>query len=349
MSDMHVKEKMFNKIVAMLMCILLLSNFGISIVYATSENSGPTEAGIYVSNTNQTSVEYKNHTLTAVYSSLPRSSDYAILDKPVIKEIKVTATGAYTINLATARGPAKYRICTADDHKFVRLAAEYKNGEHNLLTGGPSSASSQADVFLEAGKTYYIALSGYQEPITIGDETGGYPVTLSIKKRLDLPRYGVFATNIAASVITERMNNLTPSSLEQFDDHSIKLYEFSQKEIDKFIVHGKEEETSDGGWLQGVLVDIIIGIGTIFTAVAEELIKANTELTIDNIIFNRLDQMVIDLTPLGGIQVGATGKGIFYQSEIGQVIKVLFDALKTLAIDFVDYSSVFFTGNSFND
>lgn len=326
---MHIKEKKFNKVIAMFMCILLLSNFGISVVYATRNDSGPIEAGIYVSNNGQSSVEYSNHTLTAVYSSLPRTS---YLERAIINEIQVTASGAYTINLATPNGPAKYMICTADTHQHVRLAAEYKNGEHYLLTGGPSKTSSQVDVFLEAGKTYYIALAGYNQPLTIADKSGGYPVTLSIKKRVDLPRYGVFATNISAAVVSEGANNPNSSVLERFNDHSIKLYEFSQKEIEEYVIYGKKEEMSNGGELQGILVDLIIGIGTIFTAVVEKLVGANDKLTIDNFIFNKLDQTVIDLTPLGGIQIGGTGQGIFYQSEIGQVIKVLFNALKNLAI-----------------
>ncbi len=92
-------------------------------------------------------------------------------------------------------------------------------------------------------------------------------------------------------------------------------------------------DIQQGSTLEGILADLILDIGRFLRWLMKLFINPNCELTIDNIIFNRLDQTVIDLTPIGGIQINPTGQNvIFANSSVKSAINVLYNALKVLAI-----------------
>lgn len=321
---MHIKRKFKNRIIAMFMCILLLSNLGLNVVLATSEtDSKGTGAGVSFGGPGQTGLKISESTTTATYNDEAWGG---------IERIVVEESGAYTVNVATNQGEVTYEMVDSAGAP-VRLAAEYKNGKYTILTDAPSTNKTTATVILEEGKEYYILFTknGVGDLSTVNDEPATFPVVVSMTKN-NLPKLGVYATNISSHVVTAKSPYNHVEFLEQYNSRNVKIHEFTQEEIDDYILFGQDDGMTNGGWLEGILVDIVVGLGTMFTFIVEKIIGANTELTIDNIIFNKLDQTVIDLTPLGGIQVGASGKGIFYQSEVGETINILFNALKTLAI-----------------
>jgi len=320
---MHKLYKLKNRIMAILMCILLLSNLGLSITLASSQ-SGATAAFItfHAIADELPTTSIKAQKMTAVYKTETVINSYGMLITP-------SETGIYTITLASGHGELRYSVGTAksngkDAIDTLRLAARYGNQKYTILTENVSSASTTIDVILEKGQTYIVIVDSFPD-----DEF----ITLSLQKR-NIQKLAMAGTNISSDAVSLKKNS---KKLQNYIDPDIKIVEFDDETIQKYINDGEkqEEEIESGSTFEGIITDLIIALGSVFITIVEWAVNSNVPLTIDNIIFNRFEQTVIDLTPLGGIQVGSsapyTGKGIFNEPNVGEIIKILYDALKNLA------------------
>ena len=323
---MHIKvnKNIFNRIIAMFICIVLLSNFGLNIAWATEISStrvGYLQFGDADGKPPNTTI--KDNKMIATYDEYPNGNAYGITIVP-------TETAIYTVTVSDGTSELEYALYSFDDKlqlEETRLAARYGANQYSLITSASSEKSTTIDIILEKDKTYYWNI----------DDIIDKPVTITASKR-NISSLAMAGSNIPSSVISSKEPYKKSTKLEQYTDTGIKLVEFTENEINKYISYGftDEGEADKGGPLEAILVDLIMVISTIFITIVEWLVNANVRLTIDNIIFNRLDQTTIDLTPLGGVQVGtdlpSSGKGIFHNSNVGEVINVLYNGLKNLTI-----------------
>lgn len=315
---MH-REK--EKLIAMLLCILLLSNVGLSIVLAADTL---TLGGLQVNPTGynmEVSTKAKKATLTV-------QPDMGLVPETIT--FTPRETGAYKLTLngtksgEEAESQISYSITTGG--RNVRLAARYTNGNYYIMTGDTSDESTTIDVILQAGVEYTLAmndsLAGNTSYSFTVEESGIAQEALAMT---NIPAYKISDKSVDAQ---ERVDaNLEPLTTD------FKFVEFSEEEIKDYLANGVEnqDKIEPGGFLEGLIVDLIIGFGTVFIDIVTGLVGANVKLTIDNIIFNRYDKVVIDLTPLGGIPIQDKGEGIFYNAKVGEAITVLYNGLKQLA------------------
>lgn len=347
---MHINKINSNKIVAMLLCILLLSNFILNIgcVYATEIET----KYLWYDSDFEAEASTSNEKVIVKFADGERIEEDNSRIYLYPKE-----TGVYTITVIGKKEGSnkdeqlRYALFNLDNgqYDFVRLAARYNGASSTLLTGNMSSDSTTIDVILNAESDYYIdmvdtALSG---------------VTIIVQKR-GIERYAM--TNVPAVAVSAKLeaqkgpdgivynrtkgvagiDGLTQVDLSTMLEEppiGLKVIEFTDDQMVNYYQTGVdaiEEEDKGGGALEGILADIVLAIGTVFMRIVEWAIGSNVSLTIDNILFNRMDQLVIDLTPLGGIKISASdptiGKGVFNNEVVGDIISQLFNALKTLAI-----------------
>lgn len=327
---MHIKEKTLNRIVAMLMCILLLSNFGLSVVYAV-EGENIAEVSLAYGTTG--TIETKN-SLTPVLGTEGMDITLNLGNHTQKKAIRIIPkeSAFYEISVigvkigSNDKSELLYELC--EGAKYVSLAAMRTNNEYTLFTENALEEQTIIDVILDANKPYTLTINS---DVILDEE-----ITITLTKLGEANNYAV--TNIPASVVSNKDTDYKSKALVDNQNPQHTYVEFTDNEIKNYIntIEDKEGTPEPGGFIEGILVDLIMAFGTVFVSIVEAIIGANVKLTIDNIIFNKFDQTVIDLTPLGGIQVGAgttaSGKGIFNNASVGNIIKILFDGLKVLAI-----------------
>lgn len=349
---MHITDIKSNRIVAMLLCILLLSNFILNIgcVYAAEIET----KYLWYKSDFEAKASTSNEKVVVKFGEGTKIEE----DNSHIY-IEPKETGVYTITVIGKKEGSKkdeqlryalYNL-TNGQYDFVRLAARYNGTSSTLLTSNSSSDSTTIDVILSADSDYYIdmvdtALSG---------------VTVIVQKR-GIEKYAMAMTNIPAVAVSAKLETQSGSDgivynrtqgvaglngMEQVDLSTmleepligVKVVEFSDKQMEEYYKTGVdaiEEDDKGGSALEGILVDIVMAIGTVFMRLVELMIGSDVSLTIDNIVFNRMDQVIVDLTPLGGLKLSAEdptiGKGVFNNPVVGDIIAQLYNALKSLAI-----------------
>ncbi|MBO5143445.1 MAG: hypothetical protein J6C46_10755 [Clostridia bacterium] len=330
---MHINNGIINKIVAMLMCILLLSNLGLSVVLASSSNMVEGSPALLEFECDS-GIIYDVNKNGKMVIELGIDDDNAIYAPPSYIKMTPKETGVYTLTVTGALGTAtdvrelRYRLLN-NNGGVVRLAARYSSNQFSIITQDTSESSTTIDVILTEGQEYYIEVQNKESVLS--------EVTVIAEKR-NIMQLAMAVTNIPSSAVSN--NNLEDTTYIE-DAGNYKVVEFDFNEMTEYLDAGsgvleKSDEVSTGGFLESILANIVLAIGSVFLNLLELVIKPNVSLTIDNILFNRFEQTVIDLTPLGGINVGAglasSGKGIFYDSKVGEIIGILFNALKNLSI-----------------
>lgn len=313
------------KLIAIFLCILLLSNFGLSVVLAAESL---TVGGLQV-NTNGERMAVTTKSGKATLTIPPDTLGLQT------EQITFTPreTGVYTITMNGMKNGKEvasqinYSLYLSGGG-YVRLAARYTNGNYYIITGDTSDNSTTIDVILEAGKSYQLEVTD-----SLAYKT---PISMTVEKK-GIAREAMAKTDIPSCLVSDKKvdlnNRVINRLLEPIDGNEFKLVSFSNDEIKDYIANGVEnqKEFEDGSFLEGLLVDVIIGFGTVFIDIVSGLVGANVKLTIDNIIFNRYDDVVIDLTPLGGIPIQGSNAGIFQNENVGAAIKVLYNSLKNLS------------------
>ena len=137
---MHIKEKFISRIIAMTMCILLLSEFGLKHVLAMNQ----AEVGfVNVSTTSQidTSVKYDQMVINLSEDELGLLPEYF--------DLQVFDDAVYTIDIRDDKGnPVRYNLTT--NGEVTRLAVRYRNGTGTLITTDTSSDSTKIDTELQS-------------------------------------------------------------------------------------------------------------------------------------------------------------------------------------------------------
>ena len=356
---MHIKLNKSNKIVAMLLCILLLSNFILNIgnVYAT-EYLNAIEAGYFTYGS-----EYPGSYSLENGKMVVKFDENGNYQKESFVKFYPKETAVYSITVTgipenkTTIENIKYLLFNGDENNNapVRLAARYDNLAYSIITENKNKNSTTIDVLLIKDNIYTLKLI---ENLSVGSG-----MTVSVQKR-NIGKEAMAMTNIPASVVSGKAVGYdviynTENVYHDYDynfgmthyfEHSLedvpagyKLIEYEDSQKEEYYSRGAsavndndEEKDKGGSALEAILVDVVMAIGSAFMRVAEWAIGSDVSLNIDNILFNRIDQLVIDLTPLGGIEIsantGTTGKGVFNNPSVGNIITTLFNALKTLAI-----------------
>lgn len=357
---MYMKEKKKNRVVAMFMCILLLSNFLMNIAYATEmERYMQQGAGIILDSVGQNGSSNISTNEYTTLLSLDSFSSRSSNGNPVIT-FTPRRSGVYTISLTEKSGEnLRYNITTnVDPSQAVRLAGKYVSfDQYAVMTSPFPKNNTKVDVVLQEGVTYRIELERYPNgtgeftPMVAGDvedtaATDYFPVIFSVEKHnIDVAAFA--ALNIDANKITNPASAaMNQRPLETYiNPTDIRIFEFSPEELEEYWLYGAPEEDDErkndkGSALEGILADIIILVGTILTNIVEMILGIHdgvkVSLTIDNIIFNRVDYVTINLTPLGGIKLNNDtnfqGKNIFDNPTVLNIIKTLYDGLKILAV-----------------
>ena len=309
------------KIIAMFLCILLLSNIGLG--YTLASEATTTESGFVFDGYLNSTQEVKNDkvVVTIPMDETDTVPDTFAMTAPETAVYKITLTGVP--NGSNVGTQLKYSL-QHNGEGYVRLAAEYKQGEFKILTQDTSNDSTIIYVILQENETYTFDLV----------DTVLSDATLVLEKQ-NIALSSMSMTNIPATIVSAKVDYDNASrTLESYEP--FRLIEYDVDQIREYSRDGLalEKKEKDGGYLEGILADIILALGTFFLRILEFFLNTNVELTIDNILFNRLDQIVIDLAPLGGIQINDTGMGIFQVSngKVGQVIDILYNGLKSLAL-----------------
>lgn len=328
---MHTVKKL-NKAICKIefafVCILLLSSV-LSFVYATNAEGnvvGYVEFGSCQSADGDRDIfpqiRVDGNDMTAKYENIYDLADIRI-------EVKETAIYTITVN-SLENKEIPYWFGDANGGN-ARLAARYINGEYRIISSDTSSTNTTIDVLLETNKEYEFQIEGVESlEITIAKR----PYLISACAYTNIPSYTI-SGNVAILG-----NNYTAYNLGTYNNPTIKGIELSQEFMENFLYGGGYEEEgkatqTTGDFLQGILVDIILTILRGLTDIVESLVGSDVPLTMDNIIFNRFEQTIIDFTSLGGIKFESnplSGKGVFNTEGLGQAITVLFNGLKGLAI-----------------
>lgn len=330
------KEKRRIQRMAMFLCLLLWMDLSMQVVLATSNSQEYSYAEIEING------GQGNHKIKEENQKQVVQVNWELWEEPpTTMTIVPTETGVYHITLkgqkagSTGDADLRYFLQNIQSGGLVRLAATYENGAYYPITRHTSDGSTEIDVVLEAGTAYGFQIST-EDARAIQSE-----YSLSIERVPTTP--GVLAvTNIPSSAVSNLdsyydLTNLPErSQLESVAD-GLKLVEYTDEEVQYYTENGVEEEDKEqkGSWLEGLLVDIILVIGDVFLWIVEQMLGAKGELTIDNIVFNRYSQTVIDLSRFGGMSLGgvlsASGKGVFQDDNVLNVVTILYGGLKTLA------------------
>lgn len=310
---MYKKQILRNRIIAMLMCILLLSNLSMSIVLASDDDSSAVGLVTMDSDVNMKTSVSSSGAMTAELSTKDKNNATLWFTPTETMVIQVTVTNKKGQHI-------NYEVQNMSN-QVLPLACRFANNKGTILTTDTSEGSTTIDVVVRAGQRYKFDFYDAD----LGDDT-----IVSIKKR-NIGSYPMAVTNISSAKISNR-DHADGQAIEGAG--SFRLVHFTDAEIEEYLKNGAEEQTDyePGNFLETILVKLVLAIGSIFMWIAEQVLGANTTLTIDNIIFNRFDQTVIDLAPLGGIDVPMTGKGIFYDSNVGHAINTLYNGLKDLTV-----------------
>lgn len=154
----------------------------------------------------------------------------------------------------------------------------------------------------------------------------------------------VYASPIASSIITNDLkeNADTFTYKMENEDFVVDEEDFEDGYLTKYkkTAMGESYDAEEkGSWIEGILADIILGFGQIIQYIAELAFglssSGNNHLTMDNLIFNKMDCMVIDLRAVftGGIQVGPTEiRGYFAEAGIVDGIQKVYTGLRGIAI-----------------
>ena len=319
---MHNKK---DKLIAIFLCILLLSNFTIShtlaaLTVGNLQVDVPNGDGSVSTDDGKATVTLHPDTDGLQYEQFT---------------FTCTKTGAYKITLrGTKNGnnsasDISYQLLDENGY-FVRLAARYANANYYIMTEDTSNDSTTIDVILEAGTTYRVCMND-----TLAYNTE-YSLTVE-DWRLGTSN-AIATTNIPSWIVSDKSVDAANAIIEsrplQEAPGDFKIIEFTDEEIQDYILNGADNGIVEepGGFLEGLLVDIIIVLGTVFMDIVEAMLGSDVKLTIDNIIFNKYKEVIIDLTPLGGINVDSpVSGGIFSNSSVKTVIKTLYDALRVMA------------------
>ena len=319
---MHNKK---DKLIAIFLCILLLSNFTIShtlaaLTVGNLQVDVPNGDGSVSTDDGKATVTLHPDTDGLQYEQFT---------------FTCTKTGAYKITLrGTKNGnnsasDISYQLLD-ENGNFVRLAARYANANYYIMTEDTSNDSTTIDVILEAGTTYRVCMND-----TLAYNTE-YSLTVE-DWRLGTSN-AIATTNIPSWIVSDKSVDAANAIIEsrplQEAPGDFKIIEFTDEEIQDYILNGADNGIVEepGGFLEGLLVDIIIVLGTVFMDIVEAMLGSDVKLTIDNIIFNKYKEVIIDLTPLGGINVDSpVSGGIFSNSSVKTVIKTLYDALRAMS------------------
>lgn len=351
------------KVFALLMSILLLTNLGLSVAIAAN-NQFIENGNITITNyTDKIRVESGNSngggSATIITSN---DKGYKSPSKWYFNFVPRTS-GVYSIsvyyeNLSSKKVPVNYYLSRAGKPNTERKVYKVEGFENTVCLAvkedvssyqGLPSPTSVADgntdinVILEDNYTYGIKLA----PQTL---VNGRRVIVSISKQSvgDYVRY----SNVPSSYITMGVVADNDNGQQSSPSGSFKSVNLTTSQINAYIKEcGLQKKSDEQGKnvLESLLVDTIIMVGQILLFIAESSLNLahgsvgsegyNTNLTIDKLIFNKIEgnaSPIIDLRGLGGIKLNTGNEsavlGILSNATVTNTIGQIFFGLRKLAI-----------------
>jgi len=156
---------------------------------------------------------------------------------------------------------------------------------------------------------------------------------------------GIYASPIPTSVITSDIDGSADTHTYRMENEDFVADLDDNYERDYLIKYKKTalgesyDAEEKGSWIEGILADIILGFGQIIQYIAELAFglssSGDNHLTMDNLIFNKMDAVVIDLRAIfsGGIQIGPSEiRGYFADGQIVEGIQKVYTGLRGMAI-----------------
>ena len=249
-------------------------------------------------------------------------------------------------------------------HYHVKVTMEYEGKEtqpkYELVTTnlgivpllGKKDSSGQGYVVPDVFDTHYDTDNREVDiPVFEGEVIELNLMQESLKKgatiKVSLDSYmgeTYYASPIASSIITNDLKENADTFTYKMENENFVLDEedFENDYLTKYkkAAMGESYDAEEkGSWIEGILADIILGFGQIIQYLAELAFglssSGNNHLTMDNLIFNKMDCMVIDLRAVfsGGIQIGPSEiRGYFAEGNIIAGIQNVYTGLRGIAI-----------------
>ena len=338
------------RIMSLILCFIMISNFMCSIALAAS---GGMVAGEEL------------HQISYGTNTIEYTKSYSDNGERVFFE--VGQTGLYSIEILNKKGKdvtyeLTYESEVAENsynNNYVGLAVKKQtvNGKEDYMpvtqpSGKKDPLSTKIDVILLAGHKYRIR---FLNSDFSSATAGGKAVTITIKAEQGAGQVGsdIKFSDIPSTHITlsKKVDHsvYNPTKRDGFaggaDGKEIPIVTYGVSRssfIEEYLesMGIKEEATEEeekGSWIEGAIVDVVLFIGEGVLWIMEKALglSEGNALTMDKLVFNRLTgetAPIVDLRPLGGIDLGDDYDGILTNETVNDAISAVYRGFKYLAI-----------------
>jgi len=352
---------MKNKIkkISFIMSFIILFNFistNIVISYAAgSPSSYGSEYGGSISSAQNELVNIKSDTVSQIASRMDRngetiisyvhSSTYGAANKNYIV-FSVTESGVYHLSCKHPDGSAmKYTISELPNGtnninyaNRLGLAAQLNEENDGYVLMSKNDGTYGVDVLLEPGTVYMMQIT---DPLNVDSDNEYWtePVNMQIYHRKAVQTANVMNTNLNSGMLSnQELNSTIPAGTYSNKPYSTLEYKADEIEGAKAsmgVQAPEDEEFEKGLILEAILVDLILSFGGIVLWMCETILGLSTGLTLDKIIFNRIPELVVDLTPFGGYPLPGSGASVSSNGPfkaIAQQVSQVYSGIKSVAL-----------------